>query len=139
MKSLVLLLALFPCACAGSPDERMIRQAVSDMTAAAQRRDSAGVARFLSPDFRDGEGRDREGFRRLLEQDFRGLSRVYVFVSGLKVRVTEDSADVSLKVALSGSSRLWPERGRVYETGSVWRRESGRWVVVRAWWARAPG
>lgn len=135
MKRLVLLLALLPLGCARSPDEKMIREAVAATALAAERKDSAGVVRHLSPDFRDGSGEGRAAFRGMLEEQFRSTSRSYVFVSGLKVQLTGDSADVSLRVALSGSSRFIPERGRLYDVSSVWRKEAGGWRVVRAWWA----
>ncbi|MFZ5538262.1 MAG: hypothetical protein ACOY5V_00800 [Pseudomonadota bacterium] len=64
--------------------------------------------------------------------------RIAVTAVVTAVRIDGERAHAGVRVVAAGGTGLLPERGRVWQFDSAWRREGGRWRVFNAEWREGP-
>jgi ketosteroid isomerase-like protein len=129
------LTSLIVAACAKTPREQALRDAVAGLQAAVEARDASAMQSFLAEDFIGADGLDRGGVRRMATLYLMGHDNIGATIGPLAVQVQEGHARVDFTVALTGGSgRLLPESGQVYAVRSGWRIEDGNWKMTSASW-----
>jgi ketosteroid isomerase-like protein len=134
---LLLLILLSLVACHRTPDEAQIRHAIDDMAQAVKRHDSGPVLDRLAPGFHGPEDMDVRQVRALLLAQYFRNPKIHVIVTGLRIHVVGDEADVVFHAAVAGGTGLLPQRGQYYAVTTRWRKIDGDWRVLRATWEAA--
>lgn len=129
----VLLLAL--AACARTPPEKALRDAMSGLHDAVEQRDAVAVRSLLADDFIGPQGLDRSGAHRLAQGTFLRYRDIGVRIGPLDIAMQEQHARVRFDAVLSGGGGgLFPESGQIYAVETGWRMEGGQWRMVSAQW-----
>jgi len=130
----VCALALFT-ACLRAPDETQIRNAIDTMVTALEAHDNRSFLDYIAEGYRDHEGRDRQGLRQLLLAHFVRHRNIKLLVSGITVEVHGKRAEVRLQAQLTSGEQLMADRQfGAYRVRTLWRRQSGSWMVYQAEW-----
>ena len=134
---LVLLLG----ACSVSDREQQLRQQISALQEAIDRRDVGDVEALLADDFVGNEGMDRRGARQLAAAVFLRHREVAARIGPVEVELRgQDDAVARFQVlATGGSGGLLPERGQAYQVETGWRLIDGEWKLRNASWKPALG
>ena len=134
---LVLLLG----ACSVSDREQQLRQQISALQEAIDRRDVGDVEALLAEDFVGNEGMDRRGARQLAAAVFLRHREVAARIGPVEVELRgQDDAMARFPVlATGGSGGLLPERGQAYQVETGWRLVDGEWKLRNASWKPALG
>lgn len=121
--------------CTRTPPEQALRDAMSDLQAAVERRDATAVRALLADDFIGPEGLDRNGAHRLSQGLFLRYRDVGARIGPLDISMQEPHARVQFDAIVSGGGgALLPESGQVYQVDTGWRFEDGQWRLVSADW-----
>lgn len=129
------MISLIMAACAKTPPEQALRDAVAGLQAAVEARDASAVQSFLAEDFIGPDGLDRDGARRMATLYLMRHDNIGITVGPLAVQMQENHARVDFAAALTGGSdRLLPESGQVYAVRSGWRIEDGDWKMTSVSW-----
>src|SRR5690606_31766047 len=123
-------------ACARTPPEQRLREAVAAMQAAIEARDVSQVRGLLADDFIGPGGMDRSGAARLAQVTFMRHRDIGVAIVGpLDLTISDDRASVRFDAALTGGSGGFvPDRARIHSVETGWRLEGGQWRLVSAAW-----
>ena len=129
---LVLLLG----ACSVSGREQQLRQQISALQEAIDRRDAGDVEALLAEDFVGNEGMDRRGARQLAAAVFLRHREVAARIGLVEVELRgQDDAVARFPVlATGGSGGLLPESGQAYQVETGWRLVDGEWKLLNASW-----
>jgi ketosteroid isomerase-like protein len=139
---LVFLLLLGACS-KGVTEEDKVRQVVTEVAGAAERKDLKGVMRHVSKDYNDDRGNDYDGVKGILFYQFLRSSKVSVFVRGVDVEIDMDRGDralVNTKVLLVRGKEvkeiedIIPEDAAGYRFSVIFRKEDGDWKALSAGW-----
>ncbi len=146
VKALLLLLCLALLAglsCRQRTEEDIVLDVVDSLTRLAEKRDLEGIMAFFAADFRDFEGRSKEGLRALLSNYFTGRAGLVLHtlskrMIGLEDGQAELEADVALSsggaVALRRLVRVSPDITRLrigfIKVGDEWRISYAEWSPI---------
>lgn len=135
----VLMLAML-FACARTPDEAAIRNAIDAMVMAVETRDNRAFLAHVAESYRDHEGRDRNGLRQLLLANFVQHRNIRILVTGTTIEPRDGRAEVRLHAQLtSGEQLIADRRFGTYRVRTLWHRQGGDWQVYQAEWEALPG
>lgn len=135
--------AVFSAPSCGQPsDEAAIRGLLREAVVRAEKRDAGGLMELFAPDYRDFEGRDPEGTRRLVKDYFDHYRGIVIHLLGTRVgQVDPDgSASVEFEVSLSHGAaevlrKLIRYAGEYYHFRVDLRRTGpGTWRFTSAAW-----
>src|SRR5690606_20486903 len=123
-------------ACARTPPEQRLREAVAGMQAAIEARDVSQVRGLLADDFIGPGGMDRSGAARLAQATFMRHRDIGVSIIGpIDLTISDERASVRFDAALTGGSGgFLPDRARLHSVETGWRLEDGDWRLVSASW-----
>lgn len=131
----VCMALLLLAACARTPPEQALREAVAVLHTAIESRDAAAVHDSLAEDFIGPNGLDRAGARRMAALHLMRHDRIGVTPGPLDIALQDTHARVRFTAVLTGGSgRLIPETGNVYHVETGWRMERGHWRMTSATW-----
>jgi hypothetical protein len=140
---LVCLMLLGACRARPEAPEEAVREAIAQAAEAAEKRDPRAISGFLSGDYRDGQGRDREALLGILRYYFLGHQSVYLLTRVRSVELTAgEKARAVVLVALAGEPLADPSeptflRASLYHFDLDFIRENDSWKVRQARWQRA--
>ncbi|MBX3693214.1 nuclear transport factor 2 family protein [Dokdonella sp.] len=125
-------------ACARTPDEQLLREAMDTMQQALEQARPADFMEHVAEDFTGAGGSiDRKGLRDLLRAQMLGNARIGITRGPADIEVHGDRATVRVTATFTGGDSRWlPERGSVYTLTSGWRRTGGKWHCYNAQWER---
>lgn len=129
-------------ACGKPSDESAIRGLLADAVARAEKRDVAGLMGSFASDYRDFQGRDRDGARLLVSGYLERFRGVVIHLLGTRVGPIgpDGAASVEFEVALSHGAaealrRLIRYAGEYYHFRVDVRRDGpGTWRLTYAEW-----
>ena len=123
-------------ACARTPPEQRLREAVAGMQAAIEARDVSQVRGLLADDFIGTGGMDRSGAARLAQATYMRHRDIGVSIIGpIDLTISDERASVRFDAALTGGSGgFLPDRARLHSVETGWRLEDGDWRLVSASW-----
>jgi hypothetical protein len=137
---LPLSLGLFLAGCPEHGDP--VKETLDRVVRAAEKRDAAGVAENLTPDYRDEEGQSPAEVAALLRRYFAAYQTLNVRITGLEIERAPDAARARFRADLSGQptrlgglDRLLPSASR-YDFDVRLAPRDGRWRVAWASWRR---
>lgn len=130
--SIVLLLA----GCGENQDELAIKNGIVSMAKAVENHDADMFLLHIADDYRDNRGNDKKSIRSLLEYYFENNPEINLIISNMEIEFSEagDTATVKVRVLATGGEGKLPERGRLNEITSNWRKQDDTWSVTRAKW-----
>lgn len=129
------VLCLLLAGCGREDAEQALRDDIASLQAALEARDAGAVADLLAEDFVGNDGLDRDGARRLAAVYFLRHRDIGVTLGPLDVRLQGNHATVRGTAVLTGGrGGLLPERGRMRDVTSGWRREGDRWRMTSLSW-----
>jgi ketosteroid isomerase-like protein len=122
--------------CNGEPmdDETLIRQRIDDMVAATEAKELSKALEPVHEDFLGNQHIRKANLRGILLLHFRRHKNVHVFVNNLEVSVKGREAAVACNVVMAGRNQTLPERARVLQVQSTWKKIGDDWQVVSASW-----
>jgi hypothetical protein len=139
MSALLLIIALALVACDKTPDEEKIRNVLSEIEAAVQKRQTKPVLKHLSKEFTGPEGMKTRQIRQLMAAHYFRNRNIQVVVAGLRIKIMGIDADVRFNAATTGGASMLPERLQYYDVETTWRKLDGDWLIVRANWTPVLG
>ncbi len=124
--------------CARTPPEQALRETVTAMQRAVEKRDASGFMKHVSPSFKGQSGEsgdiDRDGVRRLLAGVLLAHPNVKVALTIVSLKIEGDHADSVIEaVAASGVGAL-PDHARRFTFTLRWARSGSDWLLTRAQW-----
>jgi len=139
---IVMLMAVFCVACARTPPEEAIHEAVAAIQTALAEHDNRGVRAHLATGFQGGPADaptqlDPGGVQRLLAGYFLRYPNIGVVVTGLTVTpLAHDPTQAwsEASVLLTGAEGLIPDTGRIYTVRGLWRQAEGDWQLAELSW-----
>ena len=121
--------------CARTPPEQALRDTMSKLQDAVEKRDAGALRALLADDFIGPDGLDRDGAQRLAQGTFLRYRNVEARIGPLDIELQDQHARVRFDAVVSGGSGgLLPESGQVYALETGWRLEAGEWLLVNAGW-----
>ena len=136
---LLFFLALSACAKPIS-EEAQLKAIVNEVAEAAQKKDIDRIRKHISKSYRDQEGNDYDGVRRVLLYHFIRAETVSVFVRSTDVEIKGDTALVKANVILvrgkeiKNISDIIPESAAGYRFEIVFKKEKEDWKAVSGAW-----
>ncbi len=133
---IIVLCATLLTACARTPDEQRIRNAITAMQQAVEAHQPRDFMAYVSPDFTGDDGTvDRAGLANILRAEVLRNDKVGVTLGPIDVELQGDRATVHVVATLTGGSGgLLPEHGAIYSITSGWKRDSKDWRCYNASW-----
>lgn len=117
------------------PDEQQIRHHIEQMAKAVGEKDLSGVMGPVHEDFLGNERIRKANLRGLVLINQRRHKHIHVLVHSVDIQLhQEGGAIVNCHLILAGRNDLIPERGRVLEVTSHWKKIDGDWYVISASW-----
>ncbi|MBI5887714.1 MAG: nuclear transport factor 2 family protein [Deltaproteobacteria bacterium] len=145
--ALGLLIVLALCSCGKkATDEELIRAAINRAAEAAEAKDTAGIMKLVSKDYRDDNGLDYNGIKGVLFGEFFRPGKIKVFVTGVTVEVKGEKALVTAKAALvrgvtpfkgkdvKSIKDILSENADAFRFTLIFKKEGGEWKLVNASW-----
>lgn len=136
-----LLVVLALCSCGKkATDEELIRAAINRAAEAAEAKDTAGIMKFVSKDYRDDNGLDYNGIKGVVFGEFFRPGKIKVFVTGVTVEVKGANALVTAKTALvrgkdvKSIKDVLPENADASRFTLIFKKEGKDWKLVNASW-----
>ena len=121
-------------------EEAQLKTIVNEVAEAAQKKDIDRIRKHISKSYRDQEGNDYDGVRRVLLYHFIRAETVSVFVRSTDVEIKGDTALVKANVILvrgkeiKNISDIIPESAAGYRFEMVFKKEGRDWKVVSGAW-----
>ena len=137
--TLLILAAVLLVSCSRTPDETLIRQAIDSMVQAVEHRQPGPVLDRLAAGFKGPEEMGVRQVRAYLAAQYFRNPKIHILLTGLRIEVLGNEADVSFHAAVAGGAGLLPDRAQYYSVTTRWRKIDGDWRVVRAEWEPATG
>ena len=134
--------ALAPLAClwlaacgSADPPEVQVRAVIDAAETAAEARDVSALMDFVSPDYKDSDGRQAEELSRYLRGYFIANQSIHLLTRIEKLEFpASDVAEVALTVGMVGreaeSQSAWDLAADIYEIKLTLMNESGAWRVT---------
>jgi hypothetical protein len=126
--------------CGRRSSEEIIRDMLDEAAVCAEKKDIAGVLGFLSENYGDGEGRNKEQTRQLLQEYFRSFQGIVIHALSTRwLELDEQHALVQLDVALSSGAaevfrKLVRFSGEFYRFTCRIEPQEKRWLISNASW-----
>ena len=121
------LCALAACG-ARSSDEQRVRELITSVEAAAEKRDASDVLEFVADDYEDANGFDRIQLQNFLRGYFLARPKIELLVSVEQLEFPADGL-AQAEVAVTSLSFGSTDRARLKVE---FRRRGGKWQVSRA-------
>ena len=121
-------------------EEDKLKTIVNEVAEAAQKKDIDRIRKHISKSYRDQEGNDYDGVRRVLLYHFIRAETVSVFVRSVDAEIKEDTAIVTANVILvrgkeiKNISDIIPESAAGYRFEMVFKKEKEDWKAVSGSW-----
>jgi hypothetical protein len=129
----LVLVLLF--ACTSAEPEQALRSTISAMAQAVERREPDVFLESVADDFtRESGAFGKQEAKRMLAMVYLRNEKVNLTAVVTDVRIDGERAYASVRVIATGGAGLLPERGRIWDFDSAWRREGRRWKVYNAEW-----
>lgn len=130
------LCALVLDACAHTPDEQRIRNAITAMQQAAEAHQPRDFMAYVSADFTGEDGTvDYAGLANILRFQVLRNDKVGVTLGPIDLDMQGDRATAHVVATLTGGSGgLLPEHGAIYSITSGWKRDGKDWRCYNASW-----
>lgn len=124
--------------CTRSDPERELRETVSSMANAIERRDPAAFLAGLADDFsRESGAFGKDDAKRVLAGVFLRNEKINLTAIVTDVMIDGAQASARIRVVATGGQGLLPGRGQSWDFDTAWRLSNGRWMVYNAEWRDA--
>jgi len=140
--SLVIVMSAL-VACAGNADspEDQVRAAIKTMELAAEERSNSGVLDWVSENYNDHYGNDRQQLRKYIALQLLRNQNISIFTLIRSIEIVDGNAQVELSLATSGreldlSNEANRLKADVYRISLIMKQESDDWLVQSASWQR---
>ena len=126
---------LLLAACAKTPPEQKLRDALTSLQSSIETRDASALEATLASDFVGQDGMDRDGARQLARVMFLRHRDIGATLGPPRIDLQDQHATVRFTAALTGGAGgILPDAARLYEVETAWRMEGGDWRLISAQW-----
>jgi hypothetical protein len=125
---------LFPPACSSKSPEDRVQEVIEACQKAAKEHRPGGVLEHIAQDFRDHGGNSRDLLKAILLREMLANKRLGIYITTNEVKVSGTEATANLKVVVTGSSGLIPERADGMTIKLKLRDKDGKWEIYFAEW-----
>ncbi len=138
----LLILSVYHLSCSRTTDEDRIRDEIRKIEKSVEDKKIAQTLKYISRGYRDPQGYDYDGIKGLLLMYFYRHQRISVYITGLEISSTGDSAVATFEAVLSGAkdiqspSDILPEAMGIYGFEVGFKKEEGVWKITSAKWER---
>jgi hypothetical protein len=139
----ICIAALLLSACAHTPDEQRIREAMAAMQQAMEARQLRDFLAYVDTDFAGNSGSvsdgsvDRATLANILRAEVLRNDRIGVSLGPIDVEIQGNRATAHVVATLTGGSGgLLPERGAMYSIVSGWKTDGRSWRCYNASWTQ---
>ncbi len=130
-----LYLLVLLTACSSPPsDADLITSQLHDMAKAAAVKDSKVILRNLTEDFVGNQSLRRSQMHALMYSYFQRNKVITVTMTDIHITVQDQQAEGALKLILTGSDQIVPERLRWLQVDLSWRKTQDGWQINAASW-----
>ena len=140
-RCVVIFLCFFIAGCTKPiSEEDKLKNIVNEVAESAQKKDIDGVRKHISKSYRDQEGNDYDGVRKILLYHFIRAETISAFVRSTDVEIKGDAALVKANVILVRGKEvksikdIIPESAAGYRFEMVFKKENKDWKVVSGQW-----
>lgn len=136
----LVLLSVLAQSCRRGSAEDEIRAVVYGARDAATEKDVKGVMKYISDDYRDDEGNDRDAIKGIVFYQFMRAPKLSVFISSIDVQVKGDDAIADVKTVLVAGKTIneikdiVPDDAAGYLFTIVFKKEAGSWKAKNGRW-----
>ncbi len=125
-------------ACAKTPNEQLLREAIDAMQAAGEARDIGAFMAFVSDDF---SGQNAGMDRRALSLYMLGIrtrtENIGVTRTKTNITMQGERAKVDFALLVTDGGKILPTQGQLVSAQTQWRFSSGAWQLASANWDSA--
>ncbi len=138
----VLTAAVFS-GCSKDDESARIEKIITTIQTAGEEKNTAGVLEHLSKSYRDPQGLDYDGVRRLLAGYFFRYPKISVYLNALSITVNNGRAQAVFQAVLTSKEKtgsladVIPQSLGVWNFEVIFQKESGDWKVISARWEEA--
>jgi hypothetical protein len=137
----ILILSVIFLSCSRQISEQdRLKAIVNEVAEASQKKEIDGIRKHISKSYRDREGNDYDGVRRVLLYHFIRAETVSVFVRSTDVEITGDTALVKANVILVRGKEvksikdIIPESAAGYRFEMIFKKENNDWKAINGSW-----
>lgn len=100
---LILLSCFILSACSSDPTspEQQVRKSLSAMESAAQERSMSDFMRYISDDYSDYQGNNKDALKRLVQILFLQNQKIYIFTVVKSIEINNSVAEVEISAAMT--------------------------------------
>jgi len=140
-RCVVIFLCFFIAGCTKPiSEEDKLKNIVNEVAESAQKKDIDGVRKHISKSYRDQEGNDYDGVRKILLYHFIRAETISAFVRSTDVEIKEGTALVKANAILVRGKEIKsikdiiPESAAGYRFEMIFKKEGKDWKVVSGAW-----
>jgi hypothetical protein len=131
------LAALFPSCTKEKTPEDAVKALIETGQKAAREHRPGGVLELMAEEFTDNHGNDKTMVKALLIREMLANKNLGIYLTTSDVTVDGNEAKAVLRVLVTGSSGLLPEKADSLKVEMKLRHNGERWLVHRADWTAA--
>ncbi|MBI5527139.1 MAG: hypothetical protein HY897_12460 [Deltaproteobacteria bacterium] len=111
-----------------------MRDVIEACQKAAKEHKPAGVMEHIAQDFRDHGGNRRDTLKAILIREMMANRKLGIYITTNEIKVAGAEATADLKVVVTGSGGIIPERMDGMKINLKLRETDGKWTIYFAEW-----
>jgi len=131
----ILLSFISQFSCSKTSDVDVLNQRIDELVNFIEKHKEQEIINYLSDDFSVAKRFNKTQFLLFSRYHLKRNKNISISVIDKEIILNESYADVTANVLLLGSNEWLPERGKMYNIASRWKKERGGWVMSRLRWS----
>lgn len=139
---LIFFIAITALGCQRESEEGKVKNVITDIQTAGEEKDAGKIMNHLSKAYRDPQGLNYEGIKRLLLGYFFRYPKISAYINNLDISVQNTSARAVFQTILTSGDKTGSVTDIIPHSLGIWdfdvslKKESNRWKVTSAEWTQ---